>query len=238
MLDALVRSVRSIGAVGTLAALALAGCSGEKTSGPGETVPINPYLEDVMLGDANAPVEMIEYASLACPHCRDFWKQDMPRLKADYIDTGKVKYILRDFPTAPAELSIAAAAIARCTGKDGYFAVVDDVFDNFYELIDAVQSGAGAAPMLLEIGTRHGLTPDEVKSCVNSPRIQSHIDKVVRDAQRDVSGTPTVFINGEKITSPNYESVTAAIDAALGVTAEPSPAAEAPSTGEQPEDEG
>jgi protein-disulfide isomerase len=96
-------------------------------SGDGQSrssVTVTPFVEDVVMGDPNAKVEIVEYASLTCSHCRDFWMQGFQPLKAQYIDTGKVKYILRDFPTQPVELATAGVAIARCKGEDKYSAAI------------------------------------------------------------------------------------------------------------------
>jgi protein-disulfide isomerase len=229
MVSSLLSSLRIAG-IAAAAGLGLMACSESSTTGAsgGKDVPISPYLQDIVWGDPNAKVEVVEYASLSCTHCRDFWKQDLPRIKAEFIDTGKVRYILRDFPTPPVELSVAATAIARCAGKDGYYNVVDDVYTHYADLMDAVQSGTGAAPMLVEIGGRAGLSPDEVRTCVNSKDIQTYIQKVVDDARGKVTATPTVFVDGEKVENHLYPGLSAVINAKLNGA--PVPADAAPAT--------
>lgn len=210
-----------------VAALALgaAACT-DNSGGPQDLVPVNPVLTDVVMGDAAAPVTMTEFASLTCPHCRDFWKQVFPRIKETYIDTGKVKYILKDFPTAPAEIAVAGTAIARCAGEDGYYAVVDDIFTNWHELMEGAQKGA-AGPILVAVGGRHGLDPEQVRSCLNNKGVQDLVNKTIEEARTmQVTGTPTIFLNGEKIEEGHtFEGLSAAIEAKLNPGAAP---AEAP----------
>lgn len=214
---------RSIAAAAAVAALMLAACSDNSASGNAAAdVDVDPYLEDVVMGDDSAPVEIVEYASLSCPHCRDFWKQEFPRLKTNYIDTGRVRYVLKDFPTAPAELAIAATAIARCAGEDGYYDVVDDVFTQYHEIMDALRSNSGALPILLQIGERAGLSTEEVRACINHPGVQDYINGVVDEASElGVNSTPTIFVNGERVSPHDYESLSAKIDSLLDPTAAP-----------------
>jgi len=221
-------------AILAVAAMALAACSGEKSGGAPSDVKVDPYLGPVVLGDANAKVKMVEYASLTCPHCRDFWKQVYPRIKATYIDTGKISYELHDFPTPPVEVAVAAAAIARCKGKDAYYAIVDDFVTSHHDLINAAQSPTGAGPVLVAVGGRHGLSPDEVRACVNNADVKTFIDKTVRDGQeRKVQSTPTIFINDVAVPEHSFDAISAQIEAQLNpgaapaAPAEPAPAAPA-----------
>ncbi len=216
---------RAFAAIAAAASLALAACSDNSSGGAYADVDVDPYLEDVTLGDASAPVEIIEYASLSCPHCRDFWKQDFPRLKTNYIDTGRVRYVLKDFPTAPVELAVAATAIARCAGEDGYYDVVDDVFTQYHDIMDALRSNTGALPLLVEIGGRAGLSTDEVRACINHEGVQKYIDGVVAEAvDKGVTATPTIFVNGEVVSPHDYASLSAAIDAILDPDSAAAPA--------------
>jgi protein-disulfide isomerase len=207
-------------AVPVLAALALVACdqqAGGGGSASGSAAGL--HIGDVTLGDKNAPVEIVEYASLTCTHCRDFWKQDFPRLKADYIDTGKVKFTLKDFPTAPAEIAVAAVGIARCKGADKYYAIVDDVFTAQYDILMAARDG-GSGAHLAAIGEKHGITPEEIRACVADKRIEKHIDDTVKEGQAaGVRSTPTVFLNGERVEDHRYAQLTAAIEKALNPNA-------------------
>jgi protein-disulfide isomerase len=172
-------------------------------------------------------VTIVEYASLTCPHCRDFWKQEFPRIKAAYIDTGKVKYMLRELPTPPAELAIAASAVARCTGKDHYYDVVDDVYTNYHKMMDSASSASGAVPVLVEIGGRHGLSVDQVAACVRSKAIQDYVSKEIAEKPDFANSTPTVIINGEHVTDTRYDNLVKVIEAKLNPGAAPAPTTEA-----------
>ncbi|MDZ4761136.1 MAG: thioredoxin domain-containing protein [Alphaproteobacteria bacterium] len=216
------RAPRSLGALAGLAFLAIASCSeAGGPSGANGDVKVDPFIGDIVMGDPNAPVEIVEYASLTCPHCRDFWKQQFPVLKERYVDTGKARYILRDFPTPPVEVAAAGAAIARCKGKDKYYEIVDDIFSSYREMIEAAQSAQGAGPVLVAIGGRHGLSPDEVRACVNDPDLQRFFEKTVADAAGRVSSTPTLFVDDVVVENHTIENLTAAIEAKLNPGAAP-----------------
>jgi hypothetical protein len=87
-----------------------------------------PQPDDMSLGNTKAKIEVLEYASLACPHCGHFNETIFPTLKSKYIDTGKVRYTLKEMITEPATVAVAGFLIARCAGPDKYFTVVDQVF--------------------------------------------------------------------------------------------------------------
>lgn len=215
-----------------IAALGLAACSRGADAGAGANVKIDPYLADVTMGQDSAPVTIVEYASLTCPHCRDFWKQEFPNLKANYIDTGKVKYTLRELPTPPVDVAIAASAVARCTGKDHYYDVIEDVYSNYHEMMDAINSPRGAAPILVEIGGRHGLSPEQVAACARSTAVRDYINKEITEKPDYVNSTPTLILDGEHVTDLSYANLTKLIEAKLNPGAAPAetpaPAADAP----------
>ena len=189
-------------------------------------------LGDVPLGQANAPVTVEEYASYTCSHCRDFWKQDFPRLKAEYIDTGKVKFVYRDYPLDNT-LAVMLASVARCKGPDSYVTVVDDIFTNQYDILVAAQKGE-AGPIILGLAQRNGMTQDEIRTCIDhQPALKASILKS-RDegTARGVKATPTVFVNGEQVMESGYEPLKAAIEAKLNPGAAPSPATTTPAPAE------
>lgn len=240
---------------GVLASLALAACSGPAPGAPVTNFKpalVNPVLSDVPLGSETASVTVVEYAALTCPHCRDFWKWEFPRLKAEYIDTGKIRYIYRDFPLeqdqqtgkAADGLGLLLASVARCAGREKYYAMVDEFFTRQYDVMVAAQSGK-ALPILTEIGQKNGLTPDQVLTCIDyQPELKASIKKSRDDgAAKGVKGTPSVFVNDELLPSPTIENIIAAINAKLGASAPaagpaapPAPAAPAPApkAGSQP----
>jgi protein-disulfide isomerase len=154
-------------------------------------------LPDMALGSADATVTITEYASMTCPHCAAFNEQVFPKIKAEYVDTGKVRYIFREFP-----LDIKAAAgsmLSRCIANGDapkYFAVTDMLFrqQNDWVMKNTTET-------LTRIGKQAGLTQPQVEACLKD---QSLLDKIVADQKYasevlKVDSTPTFFINGEKI---------------------------------------
>jgi protein-disulfide isomerase len=220
------RSIIRLAAAPVAALVLASACSDQGAAGPAGAVPVNPVLTDVVLGQTSAPVEIIEYASYTCPHCRDFWKQDFPRLKAAYIDTGKVKYIYRDFPTDP-NLAPMLVSVARCKGAENYYDVVDDIFSNQIELFEAAQQGR-AGPLILALGQRHGASEAEIRTCLTHKGINDALNKQIEEGRaRGVDSTPAVFINGVRAEDHSFPALSAAIDKALGV-APSAPATETP----------
>lgn len=154
-------------------------------------------LPDMALGPANAPVTITEYASMTCPHCAAFNAEVFPKIKSTYIDTGKIRYVFREFP-----LDIKAAAgsmLARCIAKDDagkYFAVVDMLFR---QQSDWVMKNT--TETLTRIGKQAGLSEKAVEDCLKD---QALLDKIAADQKYaaevlKVNSTPTFFINGDVI---------------------------------------
>jgi protein-disulfide isomerase len=154
-------------------------------------------LPDMGLGPANAPVTITEFASMTCPHCAAFNATVFPKIKSEYIDSGKIRYIFREFP-----LDIKAAAgsmLARCIAKDDaakYFAVIDMLFrqQNDWVMKNTTET-------LTRIGKQAGLSQQQVEDCLKD---QALLDKIAADQKYaaevlKVDSTPTFFINGEKI---------------------------------------
>jgi protein-disulfide isomerase len=151
-------------------------------------------LGDVFLGQDDAKVTMIEYASMTCPHCAHFHTATFPALKQKYIDTGKVRFVLREFPFDP--LATAAFMLARCNGNEKYYAMVDLLFTQ-----QRSWSGtANPAESLLATVKQAGFTQESFESCLKNQSIYDAVN-AVRDRAEKVFGvdsTPTFFINGQK----------------------------------------
>ena len=154
-------------------------------------------LPDMALGPADAAVTITEYASMTCPHCAAFNATVFPKLKAEYIDTGKVRYIFREFP-----LDIKAAAgsmLSRCIANGDaqkYFAVTDMLFRSQNDWVVK-----NTTETLTRIGKQAGLSQQQVEACLKD---QALLDKIAADQKYasdilKVDSTPTFFINGEKI---------------------------------------
>jgi protein-disulfide isomerase len=171
-------------------------------------------LPDMALGSKDASVTITEFASMTCPHCAAFNEAVFPKIKADFIDTGKIRYVFREFP-----LDVKAAAgsmLARCIAKDDagkYFAVVDLLFKS-----QAEWAGAKSTETLTRIGKQAGMSQQAVDKCLTD---QVLLDKVAADQKfateiLKVNSTPTFFINGEKITGEaSYEEFAKRIQAQL-----------------------
>lgn len=172
----------------------------------------------VALGAADAPVTLVEYASLTCGHCKDFHENVLPRIKADYVATGKVRYVFREYPTAPAELALAGFATARCAGEDGYFDVLDDFFANQVGIFESARAGT-VAQTLTDLAGRHGLSESEFETCLNDSNVRRAIAASVNLGQSEgVDSTPTLILNGEVLLTPDSrtpDGLAAIIDAAL-----------------------
>ena len=154
-------------------------------------------LPDMALGPADAKVTIVEYASMTCPHCAAFNVQVFPKIKSEFIDSGKVRYVFREFP-----LDIKAAAgsmLARCIANgdpDKYFAVTDLLFKSQSDWVMK-----NTAEALGRVGKQAGLSQEQVEKCLKD---QALLDKIAADQKYasdilKVDSTPTFFINGEKI---------------------------------------
>lgn len=151
-------------------------------------------LKDRILGDPNAPVEIIEYSSLTCPHCRNFHLNVLPELKKKYIDTGKVKMVYRDFPFD--RYGLMAAVMARCAPPNRYFQFLDVLFQNQERWSRSPDPGAA----LVRIGKLGGLSEDDFQACMNNKQLVDGLIQVRLDANKqfDITATPTFVINGDK----------------------------------------
>jgi protein-disulfide isomerase len=154
-------------------------------------------LPDMALGPADAPVTITEFASMTCPHCAAFNATVFPKIKSEYIDTSKIRYIFREFPLDVKAL--AGSMLARCIAKDDsgkYFAVVDLLFrqQNDWVLKNTTDT-------LTRIGKQAGLSQQQVEDCLKD---QALMDKISADQKYagevlKVNSTPTFFVNGEMI---------------------------------------
>ncbi|MCS0503014.1 DsbA family protein [Ancylobacter mangrovi] len=152
-------------------------------------------LPDLVLGKADAPVTIVEYASMTCGHCAHFHETTYPVLKEKYIDTGKVKFILREFP-----LDIVAKAafmLARCAGPDKYYPMVDTLF----ETQKSWAFTNNPAQALLTIAKQGGMTEEQFNACLNDKKLAGEVDQVAERGSKEfgIDATPTFFINGKKI---------------------------------------
>lgn len=168
--------------------------------------------KEMVVGDPNAPVTMIEYASLGCPHCANFHFNTYPEIKKNYIDTGKVKLIYRDFPLG--RPAFAAAMIARCAGSQRYFGMVELFFRS------QKQWGSAENPLeaLKKTARFGGVSSADVDECLTSQPILDHIQNLARTGQDEhkIQATPSFVIGGETISGGlPYADMKVILDKAL-----------------------
>jgi protein-disulfide isomerase len=149
--------------------------------------------QEQILGNPDAPVTIIEYASLTCPHCAQFHNEVLPELKERYIAPGKVRLIYRDFPLD--QVALAAAALAHCAGPDRYFSMLDVMFETQSNW--AGENDPIAA--LKRLGKLGGLTEERMQACLNDEQLTDGILQTRLEGQNqyDIGSTPTFVIDGK-----------------------------------------
>ena len=192
------------GAAALSVVLALAGCSG-KDAAPAEG--------DMALGaPEGAKVTVVEYASVTCSGCAAWNEQVWPQFKAKYVDTNKVRFVFREFPTPPQDVAVAGFLLARCAGEDQYFHVIDKIMRALPEL----HSGTPARDILLRTAREAGLSDTQFQTCVANPAGVAAMEKRIKAAQdAGVTGTPTFMINGETVSDRSLDGLSQRIDSLL-----------------------
>ena len=157
--------------------------------------PIEQMVAERVLGKATATVEMIEYASLSCPHCAAFHNSLWPTLKKEYVDTGKVKLIYRDFPTD--KMALAASMIARCAPEERYFGMIELMF----RTQDDWRRAKNPRSDLTKIGRLAGMSQATVEACLRNQKLFEVVMKQRNEGSQKlkISSTPTFIVNGRKI---------------------------------------
>src|SRR3569833_598015 len=148
------------------------------------------------MGRADAPIQMSEYASLTCPHCARFNKDVFPAFKAKYVDTGKVRYPLKEFLTPPQEVAAAGWLVARCAGKDKYFQVVDAIFRSQDQMF---APGVSPRAVLLQIAQGAGMTEAQFNACVSDEKALKALNDRINASLKgeNITGTPSFVVNGK-----------------------------------------
>lgn len=162
-------------------------------SAAGETAPKGPVLEDMALGRDDAPVTIVEYASLSCPHCATFHEETLPALREKYIDTGKVRLVFREFPLE--RTAFWASIIARCAGEKRYFAFIDA----FFAKQQAWYSAEDPFAALSRIARLGGLSARDVEACREDEALGDYVLQIRLDGERDhgIDSTPSFVIGGK-----------------------------------------
>jgi protein-disulfide isomerase len=180
-------------AAACLIGLALgAGAAEAQTTFPVDQIMAPGPLPDIVQGSADAPVTIVEYASMTCSHCAAFQAETLPKLKAKYVDTGKVKLILREFPLDP--LATAASMLARCAGPDKRIAIVDMLYatQKSWAFVDKPLEALAAAVK------QAGISQGDFEKCLTDQDLLNKVNDTRKRANEvfKVNSTPTFFING------------------------------------------
>jgi len=182
-----------IAALGGLEALIEAAPAAAQSIPPAELL-VPPVLGDRSLGKDDAPVTIVEYASMTCPHCAHFHETTYPELKKRYIDTGKVRFIFREFPLDP--LAAGASMLARCADKEKFYPLIETLFQQQTKW--AVEK---PIPQLMAIAKQAGMSEQTFNACLSD---QKMLDAMQAEQKRatdkfGVNSTPTLFVNGKRL---------------------------------------
>lgn len=172
-----------------------------------------PAVGDMSLGSAKAKVTVVEYASMSCPHCARFNNNVFPAFRKKYVDSGKVRYVLREYLTQPVEVAEAGFMLARCAGKGGYFSVIDTFFHGQEEMYRVGDAG----PLIGSAGAVGGLTAPQIEACLSDDAARKALEARVEGyaTHEGVDSTPTFVINGQKLPELDHEVQLADLDKAL-----------------------
>ena len=175
-----------------------------------EILPTEEALSERVIGDPAAPMTIIEYASLTCPHCATFHAESLPQLKKDWIETGKAKLIYRDYPLD--KYAATGAMIARCAPKDKYF-----IFLNaFYAQQDNWSRAQDPVKVLTQLAGLGGMSKDDVDACLANEALQDGILQMRLEGQMEygIDSTPSFVVNGKKVTNLPYDEFNEILEAA------------------------
>jgi protein-disulfide isomerase len=183
----------------------LVGCGGAGSGGTAEG--------DMALGaPEGAKVTVVEYASVTCHVCALWQQQVWPEFKSRYVDTNKVRYVFREFPTPPADIAAAGFLIARCAGEDKYFDVIHEIMASQREW----QAGVPPRTTLVRVATGAGLSEQQFQTCVSDADAIKAMDaRIKAGTAAGVTGTPTFMVNGNRVVDSSIEGLSTAIEAAL-----------------------
>lgn len=169
-------------------------------------------LKDMVEGNADAPVTIIEYASITCSHCADFYQKTLPQIREKYIKTGKVRLIFREFAYDPR--AAAGFMLARCVAEDRYFPLIQVLFDKQAEWAFVPD----AKPPLVKIAKLAGLNDESFEACLKNQNILDGLNAALHRGRDEfgITATPTFFINGNKYEGAlSVEQMSAVIDSLL-----------------------
>ena len=173
---------------------------------------------DIVLGSDDAPLTLIEYASITCGACGQFNNNVLSDIKEKFVETGQLKIITREVLRPPGVVDSAGFAVARCAGDDKYYDVLDDIYQNQIGLFSAIQAG-GTNQFLAVVAGRHGLDQSAYEACINDQDLRQTLGEIsTAGAEGGVRATPTLFLNGRELsgsTALTVEGLTELLEAEL-----------------------
>lgn len=195
----------------TAAAQDTAGDAGAETEAGATTSEVE--VEEMQLGNPDADVTVVEYASYTCPHCRDFHDTVFEELKENYIDTGKINFVYREVYFD--RYGLWAAMVARCGGEDRYFGIADLLYEQQQDWVQG--EPAEIAGNLRRIGKTAGLTDDQLDACLgDAAKAQTLVETYQANAEADeITSTPSFVIDGTKYSNMSYDEFAAILDEKL-----------------------
>ncbi|MDU8928063.1 DsbA family protein [Alisedimentitalea sp. MJ-SS2] len=197
-----------------LAALPMSALAESQTAVTEVAAEEEPAVVEMTLGNPDAAVTLMEYASFTCGHCATFHANQFKQLKAEYIDTGKINFVYRDVYFD--RVGLWAAMVARCE-SDRFFGVSDLIYSKQGEWMNS-QDPVVLAANLRKMGKIAGLEEDKIKACMeDGDKAKALVDWFqANTAADDINATPTLIINGEKYKNMSYEKLKAILDEKLG----------------------
>lgn len=154
--------------------------------------------DDHVMGSEDAALTLIVWASVTCPHCGDWFSKEWPIVKSELVETGKLRFVFREFPTAPPELSMTGFRLANCASTEDYMSIIEYQMENQEMIFKAAQEGRGQA-VYAEIAKMAGMETNEaISTCLRNPDMTAHIiDNANRASLAKVKGVPAFLINGQ-----------------------------------------
>jgi len=168
-------------------------------------------LPEIAVGKTDAPVTIVEYASMTCPHCAQFHKEELPKLKEKYIDTGKVRLIFREFPLN--KLAAAGSMLARCAGGDKTYPLIGVLFEKMDQWVVN-----NPVPELFKIAKQAGFTQEGFDKCLSDQKLLEQIEsgRNYASSKLGVNSTPSFFVNGKRHQgAPTFAELEKAIEPLL-----------------------
>jgi len=189
--------------------LAFALATGAAAALPARAAEQGPAFGDIVLGRSDAPLTVIEYASFTCPHCAHFHEDTFPQVKTNYIETGKVRFILREVYFDP--YGLWASMIARCGGERPFYAIADQIFAQQDSWVEAEDRAAA----LQKIGRVNGLSSEEMRTCLSDRQYAERlVERYKETAGADgIESTPSFVVGGELVSgNMSYDAFSDLLD--------------------------